>query len=658
MAGYEGDDHYFDGLLDEIVVLSRALSPAGISYLAGKGGQLSPDDRLAGYPAGLDQKRAWKLREGEPLTGAMVKLKGNKVTLRVEDKQGLPMEMAVALSDLSAADARYVRYLDDLSRTPGDANAARLHDWRHVHAGNKIPDEGYCDQPYIAVNKDGSWTCVLTTGKGHEGGRGQHVVATISEDQGKTWSPLVDIKPASGPEASWVVPLVVPSGRIYAFYTYNGDNISAMPGGGRRIRADMLGWYCYKYSDDGGRAWSKDRYRIPIRVTAADQANQWKGEGWMMFSDNILTETDPDKINWQTLPDGEHGLRVPEFGSIQEEHNHVEIGDNQLYLVYRTTLGYPIECYSDDGGHTWTTPTHMTYSPGGRRIKTQRACPKLWKCKNGKYLFWFHNQSTRNFYDRNPVWLTGGVVRDGRMHWSEPEILLYHNSPKGRGMSYPDLVEQDGKYWFTETQKTIARIHEAPADLIEGLWAQLDGKAEVAKDAVLSLGAADMTAGKSIPMPELPELSQGNGFTIDLKLQLDDLTAGQTILDSRDEDGYGIAVTTGEKGSLTFTMNDGRRSASWPSDHGTLTAGKLHHVTFIIDGGPCIISVVSDGVLQDGGKQRAFGWGRFDPNFGSPTGGNMRLARDLKGSLKHLQIYDRHLRASEAVANFTYLSNH
>jgi hypothetical protein len=33
-------------------------------------------------------------------------------------------------------------------------------------------------------------------------------------------------------------------------------------------------------------------------------------------------------------------------------------------------------------------------------------------------------------------------------------------------MSYPDLIEQDGKYWISETQKTIARIHEVDPSLL------------------------------------------------------------------------------------------------------------------------------------------------------------------------------------------------
>ena len=87
---------------------------------------------------------------------------------------------------------------------------AQGHDPRNVLNGLVIPDEGYCDQPYVVVTRDGNWLCTLTTGPGLEGQRGQHIVSTISTDKGRTWSPPVDIEPSSEREASWVVPLVTP----------------------------------------------------------------------------------------------------------------------------------------------------------------------------------------------------------------------------------------------------------------------------------------------------------------------------------------------------------------------------------------------------------------------------------------------------------------
>jgi len=534
------------------------------------------------------------------------------------------------------------------------------------------------------VTADGNWCCVLTTGAGKEGQGGQHCVATVSHDRGRTWSPLIDVEPADGPAASWIVPLITPAGRIYGFYTYNGDRVSTLPGSDKRIRNDTHGWYCYRYSDDGGRTWSQ-RHRIPMRVTACDRASQFKGkvqmfwgidkpsivdghvyfaftklgkhflqngEGWLYHSDNILVEKDPGAIHWELRPDGEHGIRRPEYGSVQEEHNLVPIDTDRLCLVYRTTMGFPCHTYSADGGRSWDKPQPMTYTPGGRQIKTPRACPKLWRCANGNCLFWFHNHGGRDFRGRNPAWISGGVLKDGRLHWSQPEILLYDPDPNVR-MSYPDLIEQDGRYWVTETQKSVARVHEIPADLLEAMWLHCDGKAAVAEGAVLSRGRQDVALDGSVAVPNMPDLGDGGGLAIDVWLELEDLAPGQVVLDSRDESGRGIALETGKDGSLDLLLGDGRLTASWASDPGALAVGRLHHAVFIVDGGPSIISVVCDGVLCDGGATRQYGWGRLDPGFGAPRGAAaMRLAPSLKGTVRNVRLYDRYLRTSEAVGNY------
>jgi hypothetical protein len=559
-------------------------------------------------------------------------------------------------------------------------------DPRNIRTGRVIPDEGYCDQPYVVINKDGSWLCTFTTGPGREGQGGQHVVATLSKDQGRTWSPPVDIEPSDGPAASWVMPLITPAGRVYAFYDYNGDRVSTL-GDRKNIRADMLGWYCYKYSDDGGRTWSK-RYRLPVRETACDRANQWggkvqifwgigkpvtqngvmwfgftklgryildDGEGWFFRSDNILHERDVDKIRWEMLPEGEHGLRNDKFGSVQEEHNLVPLSKpGHLYCVYRTTTGYPCHAYSRDGGRTWTTPEQATYTPGGRRIKTPRACPRLWKTKEGKYLLWFHNHSGKTFDGRNPAWLVGGVEKDALMHWGQPEVLLYDPDPKVR-MSYPDLIEQDGRYWVTETQKEIARVHEIDKTLLAGLWSQ-GHERDVVRDGLVldwpppgkSLNAS---APATVPMPRLPVLHDGGGFSIGLWVRFDSLSPGQVLVDGRGEQGQGVVLETADEQTVCITLRDGEHEAHWACDPGVLEPGKVHHIVVTVDGGPKIITFVIDGVLCDGGEHREYGWGRF-PDALRNVNGNKRLTIGPCPVLYRVRLYGRPLRTSEAIANF------
>ena len=552
---------------------------------------------------------------------------------------------------------------------------------RNVKTGSKIPSINYADQPYVVVTPDGNWVCVLTTGSEHEGSEGQHVVSATSADQGKTWSALAEIEPPTGPEASWVCPLVTKFGRVYAFYTYNGDKVHLG-------RDDTHGWYAYRYSDDAGRTWSEKRYRLPMRATACDKLYkdgelvqmfwgickpivvdetvyfsftklgvyfQGNGEGWLFRSDNILTETDPEKIHWEMLPQGEHGIRHPDFGSVQEEHNLAVLSNGDLVCVYRTTQGWPAISYSHNNGKTWSLPEIMRYTPDGRAIRTPRACPKIWRCNNRKFLFWFHNNGGKDFNNRNPVWLSGGVEKEGVIHWSQPEILLYHDNPDKR-MSYPDLIEQGGRYWVTETEKEEARIHEIDPTLLEGLWGQFSDKGKMSEDGLaLSLDGkqiADAQQASGVKMPKLPDLSRGGGFTIEMWIELADLEPNQVIIDSREGDS-GIAIMTTEDSTLGISLQDGKQTAQWDIDRGVLKPGTLHHVVFIVDGGPKIISCVVDGQLCDGSTHiRQFGWSRFNQNITDVSGEILKLMPRTTARIKVLRIYSRYLRISEAIGNW------
>jgi hypothetical protein len=567
-----------------------------------------------------------------------------------------------------------------------DAKPPEGRDPRDLRTGLPIPDEGYCDQPYTVITHDGNWLCTMTTGPGREGERGQHIVALISADRGRTWSEPIDIEPSDGPEASWAMPLVADSGRVYVFYTYNGENLREWEG--KPIRTDTVGWYCYKYSDDHGRTWSKQRYRLPLPIAPVDQSNTFggqhqmfwgigkpithgdtawfafsrvgqlvvdKSEGWFYRSDNVLSEPDPAKVRWDLLPDGEHGLKDLKYGDVHAEQNLVALDDGSLYCMYRTKIGYPFHSYSRDGGHTWTAPAAATYSPGGRKMKTPRACPRIWRTKAGRFLFWYHNHSDASgggWTKRNPAWISGGVERDGKIHWSQPEILLYDPDPAVR-TSYPDLIEQDGRYWITETQKTVARVHAIDPTLLEGLWNQGIERGIAGKGLILEASQEQLKKRGGIELTEQIDLGEIPGLAIDVWVRLQKLEPGQVLLDSRTADGRGWAMMTTPDGTLHIELSDGRSTASWDCDRGVLAAERLHHVVAVVDPGPRIISFVVDGVLCDGGEARTHGWGRFANDLGNVTGtGTLQVAPNCDAELKSLRLYGRYLRTSEAAAHY------
>lgn len=576
-------------------------------------------------------------------------------------------------------------------------------DPRDIRAGYEIPSENYADQPYIVITKDGNWLCVLTTGPSTESRAGQHVVATISEDKGETWSDLIPIEPghesADWHMTSWVTALIVPSGRVYAFYNYRYDEACTQHGG----------WMCYRYSDDHGRTWSSRRYRVPMRNTRRDRENVtggthqffWcidkpivsegsayvaipklysgvpldGGEGWVIHSDNIVGEDDPEAIHWEMLPDGEVGVWNPELGTVQEEQNVEVLSDGSLYMCYRTEIGHPAYAISRDRGHSWTTPQVMRYATGRQvPIKTPRACPRIWKASNGKFLFWFHNNSYPgwgNSANRNPVWVSGGVERDGEILWSQPEILLYCSDPTIIGMSYPDFIEQDGRIWVSETQKMAARVHEVDPALLDGLWAQHERQG-ISREGLVYESTSPLGAGDSVVIPALPRLSEG-GLTLEMWLQLEDIAEGQRVLDSFGQKSRGFRVSTVRHGRLQLELHDGNarrwievidgtdpsknvrtaRHWRWTTDEDVIRPGQLHHVAFIVDGLAKIVSVVVDGILCDGGTSSIQGWWRLNPWLDDLNGdGYCAVDEGFQGRIGCLRIYDRYLRTSEAVANY------
>ncbi len=583
-------------------------------------------------------------------------------------------------------------------------------DWRNIRAGLEIPTASYSDQPYLVKTDDDAWLCIMTTGAGREGQAGQHVVTLRSEDRGRSWSAAVPLEPADGPEASYAVLLKVARGRIYAFYNHNTDNVRRVTADnppyadGYCTRVDSLGHYVFKFSDDHGRTWSAQRYNVPMREMEIDRNNADGGklkyfwnvgkpfihggaafislhkvggfgtgfftssEGVLLRSEGLLTADDPATVDWETLPEGDQGLRTPSDGggTVAEEQSYSVLSDGSFYAVYRTIDGHPTCAYSRDEGRSWTAPEYERFATG-RIMKHPRAANFAWRCENGKYLYWFHHHGGRfvnrsnGYEDRNPVWLCAGEEADspeGRViRWSQPEIVLYDDDPYVR-MSYPDLLEDDGTLYLTETQKDKARAHKIDAEFLRTLWRQFEAR-DVTEEGLVAQWSG--TGPTRVPLAPLPAfLSRDSerhdygtkdlsaGMTVEVVITLTNLDAGQVLLDNRSDDGKGLALQTTTRGTLEITLNDGRTENRWDSDIGLLAAGEQHHVGIVIDGGPKVVSFVLDGALCDGGTDRPFGWGRFSRDL-RDVNGVAQLS--IGAGVQLMRVYDRALMTSEVIGN-------
>jgi hypothetical protein len=101
---------------------------------------------------------------------------------------------------------------------------------------------------------------------------------------------------------------------------------------------------------------------------------------------------------------------------------------------------------------------------------------------------------------------------------------------------------------------------------------------------------------------------------ITLEFSIDGLPdEGEVLFDSRNAEGAGILLRAISRGRTEVVVSDGRTVSSWASDSDSLDTIETNHVSVIIDGGPKLILFVVNGVLCDGGDERQFGWGRYNP---------------------------------------------
>jgi len=238
-----------------------------------------------------------------------------------------------------------------------------------VEIYNHGPDDHATNQqPCVAMSSDG--TMVITwTQASVESAKDQSVLSSTSHDGGRTWMEAVDIERAVDRRpGSWAMVFCVPhTGRFYVFYWWDEN---------QNTKRDA-GIICFRYSDDKGASWSR-RYPIPMprhdldvegqdshgwttgfplllpdgamlmgftkmgpglgavaakRMGTRPGPQHWRCEVFFLRAENILTQSDPEKLEFTVTPKGPDGLWVSD-----EEDPKVWEGDwkteqwGKLYL--------------------------------------------------------------------------------------------------------------------------------------------------------------------------------------------------------------------------------------------------------------------------------------------------------------------------------------
>jgi hypothetical protein len=111
--------------------------------------------------------------------------------------------------------------------------------------------------------------------------------------------------------------------------------------------------------------------------------------------------------------------------------------------------------------------------------------------------------------------------------------------------------------------------------------------------------------------------------------------------------------------SVRFTMTDGVKQSAWASDAGVVKFYGTTEISLIVDYRAKIISYVVDGVFNDGGRERIFGWGRLDGTMGRVGSRSIRIGDITVGGglrannvVRAFRYYNRPLTVTECVGNY------
>jgi hypothetical protein len=254
---------------------------------------------------------------------------------------------------------------------------------------------------------------------------------------------------------------------------------------------------------------------------------------------------------------------------------------------------------------------------GGQSVKQPRAANFLWKLKNGKFLYWFHNVGNMGYDFRNPAWCAPAFEIDTEngkeLIYGQPEILFYHTTGDRLSISYPDLIEHEGKILITETQKQIARIHTVSERLQNALLTQ-----DTVSARLEGISMADLkTSGVPVQLyskvnhadrAEWKEIPENSGTTWIFE---GTFKPGDLVLSAYDRRRGGFKVEITEEGTISCYAAGEAANFTLESSI-SLCDGKKHHIAWIMDAAACISYLVIDGIFDNGGDVSECGW-RFIP---------------------------------------------
>lgn len=434
------------------------------------------------------------------------------------------------------------------------------------------------------------------------------------------------------------------------------------------------------------------------------------GEGWILYTENLLTAADPAAARWELLPDGDRsGLVHPDSHfpqpSRSQEHFLVQVGRDPLRMlcVFRTDKGKLGAAYTSDGARSFEPSIWLPYDPTAEAgaehtLKNPLGTAKPYRFANGNYLLLFYNNGHTSHDDRWTYWLAGGRAVAGPVGkeviaWSQPEVVFYSaargTSPGGdsaHGPAYPDFLElrDNQTIKVIESQKTTPRIHTLNNSMLVMLWTQhlldtvpaiglvLDTPLSVPRNipwpssAIGNLtrrppGARERSGGFALAVwvafpPAAPTAGTGaggagtGGGSAAAVVQVDTTACGVARCPTA---GPGLRLQLTPMQAQLFVADAAGKVTTVSSDKvcaAGVADGKLHHIACIVDTDSQIVSMVVDGLLCDGGKSSKQGWSYVATGSAGPV--PVPRGINVGGTVRRIRVWDRWIRTSEAISTW------
>lgn len=384
----------FDGLIDEVKIYNRVLTPSEIVSdtllpglnLAETSKRLYAGDtyRIVWNLVSDQQDKTVTFLSSDPAVasvdenGLVTAHAKGKATITVENAAGGYKDEVVITVEkkvpISSDVAQYLldqdKYVTDVFK-PSDES---------ISAGKDL----YYGQPDMVQTKTGR--LITAFPKGH--GKGP-IVMMVSDDLGKTWTQKKDIP------ASWAGSQETPT--MYTLNMPDGGErimlITACPGWGADADGNRYGWNT-SYSDDNGQTWTEYRHWHSKRPDGAnndaivgmasliqlkdEQGNdipKWMGVyhsyGYVNYKTYLTFDKDGNEQWSDPVPllaehrDIESAYQMCEIGMFRSPDGSriVGLARSQSHNNPATLI------YSDDEGQTWSKPMDLPGSLAGERHK-------------------------------------------------------------------------------------------------------------------------------------------------------------------------------------------------------------------------------------------------------------------------------------------------